>query len=227
MSTQTQGCCAFEGGFKCTVIWCISLSAVGLLFSLCSAGFWAWPTSLITIILFSAVGCTPARTGRILAAVGAGLSFLTFILQVTVSSIIISQGSIYCTQPTTSTYWPDDDYINNYNDNYLYDSCKTVSTVLGSIGIIGALLWLSASIVGAVLTYKMFTVDMGDGGAAHVAGTKQENAPDIEVASAMPGTTSIVEKTMPDGTQIIEKTVIDPMGNATVTVTTHEPVMDA
>lgn len=222
-----------EGGFKCYTVWCISLSAIGLVFSIISAGFWAWTTAIIAIALFGAVGCTPLTTARILAAIAAPFAFLTFILQVSVSSIILSSGSIYCATPT---YVSTNDYYYGgytyYTDDY-YDRCNAVSIALGSIGIIASLIWLAAAIIGAVLAYKM-SVALGDNccgdGAGslnknqqHVAGTKVAE-PDIEVANAVPisGSSSVrvVEKINADGTKVIEKTMTDASGNETVMVST-------
>eukprot|EP00545_Synedropsis_sp_CCMP1620_P009552 CAMPEP_0119017404 /NCGR_PEP_ID=MMETSP1176-20130426/16454_1 /TAXON_ID=265551 /ORGANISM="Synedropsis recta cf, Strain CCMP1620" /LENGTH=378 /DNA_ID=CAMNT_0006971119 /DNA_START=12 /DNA_END=1149 /DNA_ORIENTATION=+ len=169
-----QGCCAFRGGSKCTAVWCISLSAVGFLFALGSASFWAWFNAIVTLVLFSVVGCVSAAPGRIMAAVASPCAFLTFLLQISVSSIIITQGSIYCAQvysygggSYSGSYYNDDDFLSGYygsnsnNNNIPYydddsfDACHAANIALGAIGITGSFLWLAASIVGAFLAYNM------------------------------------------------------------------------
>lgn len=216
---------------------CIALSAVGLIFSFASAGWWSWATALVTLCLFSSIPCISPASARIVAAVASPFSFLTFILQVTASSIILSHGSrIFC-----ANYYGDDYYYYSSYDS----TCEAVSKALGAIGIIGSALWLAAAIIGAVIAYKISTTlgstnDCCGGGNTsntHVAGTPEKLAEDtekqevdIEVANAFPVTSSptsstrIVEKIQADGSKVVEKTVIDESGNKTVTVTVLEGV---
>ena len=209
-------------------IWAITLFSIGLFFSFCSATWWAWAPAIVTLVISSLIACTPLNTAKILAIVGAAFAFITLILQITLASLIISRGSIYCDEYSSSYYYGDDYYsYNNYGYTYTSSECETASAALGAIGIIGAFLWLGVVICCTMLAIKMYPLQGGTPNSSYIAGSNtarpQDLEPDIEVAKAVPvaGTVKIVETINPDGSKTIEKTVIDANGSATVSVTTE------
>eukprot|EP00542_Grammatophora_oceanica_P010882 CAMPEP_0194045894 /NCGR_PEP_ID=MMETSP0009_2-20130614/18733_1 /TAXON_ID=210454 /ORGANISM="Grammatophora oceanica, Strain CCMP 410" /LENGTH=239 /DNA_ID=CAMNT_0038690931 /DNA_START=44 /DNA_END=763 /DNA_ORIENTATION=+ len=200
------GCCSFPRGHKCTIIWAISLSSVGLLWSIICGSFWSWFTGIVAVAVIGTLGCV--RQAKPLAIVGAVFSFLSFLLMAIAAIVIGTVGvCLYGTSDTTYYYY--DDYYYFYEDN---NPCIIWSVMAG----LGSLLWIAPGIIclklacqvgadegedGTVKTAQAVPVDVEDGGAEKVktntytAGAAQKDSMTETEIAGPPSRTNRIEET--------------------------------